>query len=372
MESSEPGSSLLWTGSEEEKMIMMKHKLRTVVVGLGRIAWGFHLPQICGHDGFELCAVVDPCRERLEEARRKFGVTRLYEDFSTMLEEVRPELTVIASPTIFHATQAVEAMRSGSDIFCDKPVALSFGETDTMFAAAERFGRRMMVYQPHRLTPEAVGARRIVDSGKLGKIYLMERHISYYARRNDWQAFRRNGGGMLLNYGAHYLDQMLDLLDYKVRRARCELRRIASLGDADDVVHALVTTGKGVLIDLDINQAVALPLPEWRICGEWGTALYEGGKWHMRYFDPAALPERKADRTLAAAGRRYPSEPIPWKDEEISDGAADPDAYYRLCYDYFAAGGAPFVPAAQTLELMHALDLCRADAEIAEREVVPV
>ena len=173
---------------------------------------------------------------------------------------------------------------------------------------------------------------------------------------------------MLLNYGAHYIDQFLYLTGGKVRRTRCELRRIASLGDADDVVHALITTTAGVLLDLDINQAVALPLPEWRICGERGSALYQDGEWRLRYFAAGALPERKADTGLAAAGRRYPSEPIAWRQETLPESPADPDAYYRCCYEHYALGRPPFVTGDELLELMRTLDECRRSAGELEAE----
>ncbi|WP_419645091.1 Gfo/Idh/MocA family protein [Victivallis vadensis] len=346
----------------------MKKILRTAVSGLGRIAWDFHLPQLCRHAGFEPVAVVDPCRERLAEAASRFGVGGLYTDFKTMLDEQRPDLVVIASPTLFHAEQAIAAMQADCDVFCDKPLSVTLTEAEAMLQAARRTGRRLMTYQPHRLNGEARTVRAILDSGRLGRLYLIERHVSNYCRRNDWQAFYRNGGGMLLNYGAHYIDQFLYLTGGKVRRARCELRRIASLGDADDVVHALITTTAGVLLDLDINQAVALPLPEWRICGERGSALYQDGEWRLRYFAAGALPERKADTGLAAAGRRYPSEPIAWRQETLPESPADPDAYYRCCYEHYALGRPPFVTGDELLELMRTLDECRRSAGELEAE----
>ena len=199
----------------------MKKILRTAVSGLGRIAWDFHLPQLCAHDGFHPVAVVDPCRERLAEAQARFGVSALYTNFEPMLEELHPDLVVIASPTIFHADQAIRAMRAGCDVFCDKPLALSSAEAEAMFRTARETGRKLMTYQPHRLNGEARAVRAILDSGKLGPLYLIERHLSNYARRNDWQAFRKNGGGMLLNYGSHYIDQLLYLTGSRVGHVRC-------------------------------------------------------------------------------------------------------------------------------------------------------
>lgn len=192
--------------------------------------------------------------------------------------------------------------------------------------------------------------------------------MSNYCRRNDWQAFYRNGGGMLLNYGAHYIDQFLYLTGGKVRRTRCELRRIASLGDADDVVHALITTTAGVLLDLDINQAVALPLPEWRICGERGSALYQDGEWRLRYFcRRRAAGEEGGYRT----GRR--GAPLSERTDRVAAGdaaesPADPDAYYRCCYEHYALGRPPFVTGDELLELMRTLDECRRSAGELEAE----
>lgn len=214
----------------------MRKTLRCAVAGAGRIAWGFHLPQICMREGFELAAVADPDRQRLEEVKHAFHPAAVFTDLETMLREVHPDLTVIASPTIFHKEQALLAFRYGSDVFCDKPVGLNPKEASAMYGEAKRLGRKLMAYQPHRINSEGLTARAILQSGRLGRLYLIERHISNYVRRNDWQAFSGNGGGMLLNYGSHYIDQLLYLTHDTAARVKCELRRVITCGDADDLV----------------------------------------------------------------------------------------------------------------------------------------
>ena len=338
-----------------------KKILRCAVLGAGRIAWHFHLPQICTKDGFELVAVVDPDEKRLDEAVRTFHPSAVFTDAEAMFEAVRPDLTVIASPTVFHKEQALLAFRSGSDVFCDKPVAMSYEDAVIMFREARRLGRKIMAYQPHRINAEGIAARAIITSEKLGKIYLIERHISNYARRNDWQAFTQNGGGMLLNYGSHYIDQLLYLTHDTTAHVKCELRSIITCGNADDVVKALITTRHGLLFDLDINQAVACPLPEWRICGSLGTAIYQNGTWNIRYCEPNAMPHVAVNRTLAAPGRRYPSESIPWREERMSAPASDPGLYYDYCHAYFAEDQLPFVLPEETLETIRTIELCRQD-----------
>lgn len=342
----------------------MKNKLRCAVVGLGRIAWGFHLPAIVENPGFELAALVDPCRDRLEEAGNAFHTDGLYPDLTEMLRNVRPDLAVIASPTLFHERQTLECLESGTDVFCDKPIALNVDSARKMFRAAAAFGRKLMVYQPHRCTPEALAARRIVDSGKLGDIFMLERNCSNFVRRNDWQAFLANGGGMLLNYGAHYIDQLLWLSRCRrTGKISCDMRKILSCGDAEDVVSARFTTDRGILLGLSINQAAALPLPELRFCGSSGTALkMENGVWKIRYFKRETLRETPVHSSLTAPGRQYPREDIRWIEETCQPPAAEPGGYYGKCHDYFALDKEPFIQPEETLEVLRVIDECKKDS----------
>ncbi len=118
----------------------MERVIRTALIGLGRIGWGFHLPNIVKNPGFEPAAVVDTSPDRLAEAKQKFGVDG-YADYREMLEAVKPELTVICSPTHLHGLHAMAALRAGSDVFLDKPMAPTLAEAREIAACAEECGR---------------------------------------------------------------------------------------------------------------------------------------------------------------------------------------------------------------------------------------
>ena len=85
----------------------MKTKIiRTAVIGLGRIAWSDHLPELLRRpEQFQVCAVVDPLAERGEEARTEFGVGHHYVSLDEMLAHETPDLAVVCSPTVFHAAE---------------------------------------------------------------------------------------------------------------------------------------------------------------------------------------------------------------------------------------------------------------------------
>ncbi len=335
--------------------------LKTAVIGLGRIGWETHVPETARHAGFELVAVVDPLPERLAEAREQFGVTG-YAGFDELLARETLDLIVIASPTHLHAPQAIAAMERGIDVFCDKPMAPTLEDVDAMIAAKERTGRKLMGYQPHRATAEVAAVRHIIDSGLLGPVYMIKRAWSNYVRRNDWQALQQYGGGMLNNYGAHLLDQVLYLSGAKATKIAGHLRAIATLGDADDVVKVLLELDTGMVCDIDISMASAARLEPWCIMGQRGSATFDpqAGEFRLKYFVASELADLQLNPRLAANQRSYDNfDRIPWRDAVVKVAQCPPVAFYDKVYDYFAAGAAPFVPVDETREVMRIIRAVR-------------
>jgi len=340
-------------------------KLRTVVAGLGRIGWQFHLPEIDAHEEFELVGVVDPLEERRHEALARYGAPGYPELQAALDAPAPPGLLVIASPTPFHCPQALAAFEQGWDVFCDKPIALDLEVADRMIEAARRHGRKLMVYQPKRATREMVALRDIIGQDLIGRVYMIRHAMSNFSRRNDWQAFTKHGGGMLNNYGAHAIDVLLYLAESRARKVSCALRRVVSAGDADDLVKAVIETDDHTILDIDINQATALPIPPWQVFGERGTIVFDSDKaaWHVCHVPEDELPSLALQTGMAANGRVYGSgEHIPWQDVDIPVADYEPVDFYARCYEYFALDAEPFVPVEDTREVMRVIAACRQDS----------
>lgn len=336
-------------------------QLRTAVVGLGRIGWQFHLPEIGSHDGFKLVAVVDPLAERLQEAKNTFN-TKGYSDYVDMLKTEKPDLVVIASPTKFHCEQVVQAFEHGCDVFCEKPVVLNVDEMDVIIASKKKYGRKFMAYQPHRTYSDIVCLKYIISLGLLGRIYMIKRCCSDFNRRSDWQAFLTNGGGMLNNYGSHFIDQLLHLGQSEVVDLKCVRRKIACLGDAEDVVKVIMETDGGPILDLDINMASAFEMRPWQVLGDNGSAILDvnSNMWMVKYFIPDELQDVSINTELAAKGRSYGNgETIPWRLKEFKLSDFDPLDYYQQCYDYFALDHEPFVNIMESRRLINVIEKCR-------------
>lgn len=341
----------------------MSEKLKVAVVGLGRIGWVFHFKQGHQSPNFDLVAVVDPLQERLAEAQTISGC-RTYRTFETLWKHERPDVMAIAAPTHLHERMTRRALREGCHVILEKPMTTSLRSADRMIEEAEKQGRRIFVYQPHRLTPETRTAKEVLSSGVLGPVYLIRRTASRYVRRNDWQSLRKYGGGMLNNYGAHYIDQLLYLSDGSpVVDVQCHLWAAATVGDADDVAKAWLKTRSGQLLDVEINQATAWPALPWRVCGKYGTMVREGDVFRLKYFDPAEAPPLTVVEG-AAPGRSYDSgDRLPWREQEVPILPEKQLDFYQNVYEVLTRNATPHIRVEESRELMRIIELCRRRAK---------
>jgi len=187
-----------------------------------------------------------------------------------------------------------------------------------------------------------------------------------FVYRNDWQSFKKYGGGMLNNSGAHSIDAAMYLSGSTAKRVCSHMRSVASSGDADDVVKILIETVNEITIDIDINMAAAVELPHLIVFGNCGAISenWRGDSRYLtvRYFDPLEQNKKAADDKTAAEGRKYvTSKPENWKEEEYLI-EHEKKSYYDKCRDYFAFGEKPFVDVAETREVMRIMNECRLSA----------
>lgn len=341
----------------------MPPKLSIAVAGLGRAGWSIHFRKLCDAPGFQIAAVVDPLPERLAEAAEIAGC-RTYRTYAGLWKRESPDVVVIATPSHLHERQARRALREGSHVILEKPMTTSLKSADRIIDEAEKQGRRVLVYQPHRLTPETQTMKGILEGGALGPVYLIRRTNTRYTRRSDWQSLRKYGGGMLNNYGSHYIDQLRYLSDGSpLQEIRCNLWAAATMGDADDVVKVWLKTEGGQLLDLEINQATAWPAPPWHVCGRYGTAIQEGHAFRLRYYDPAGAPPLEVSEG-AAPGRSYDNRDVlPWREEDIPIDPAKQLDFYANLHAVLTQNAEPYIKTEESRELIRTIEQCRKRAK---------
>lgn len=330
-------------------------RIRVGVTGLGRIGWE-HCRALAGHADFTLVAVADPLAERGAEAATKFGCAT----FLTHNELVAADLdaVVIASPTHLHRAMALAAFKRRRHVLLEKPMAVTVTEARAIALAAKRAKLVLTVYQPHRLMAYHQQIRQVIAAGKLGQVYHVKRGAFGWVRRNDWQSLTKFGGGMLANYGAHFIDQLLDLTGGDIVNVFCQLRHVAAMGDAEDVVKIVYRTRAGLLGEIEINQASPRSGYEIEVYGTHGVLWKEGDRLKLRYFRKAELPAREMETGLASAGRQYPQDNARFYDEEIPIAAVHAVDVYANLARAIRTGSDPFVKPAETLAVMKLMERC--------------
>ena len=339
--------------------------INVIVSGLGRIAWRYHLPKIKEDPRFNLLAISDPMEERRNEAAAEYPGINTYADYDQMLAaEKTADMVVIASPTMFHKPQTIAALERNLMVFLEKPMCESLESAQEVADAVKRTNGKLMLYQPHRNWGEYLMFQNKVRH-KLGTITHSRRVLEFYNRRNDWQSRVDCGGGMLNNYGAHYIDQFLAAFGGPVEVKGAVMQRTVGIGDAEDLVSVLLQSSSGVSGTVEINLGAAARSDTWEVFGTLGSAKYcaAAKSWVITYIEPGTLPELQMQQTLAAQDRAYSLETnIPWITETVECDTWDVPSYYNYIYDYFADNKAPYVPLSESMELMRILDDCRKKA----------
>lgn len=140
---------------------------------------------------------------------------RKYTNFEEMLKAGGFDFVDICLPTCYHADYSIKAMDAGYHVFCEKPMALTAGETDLMLAAVKRNGSLFSVGQCLRFWPAYVEIKKLMDSGKYGKVKYAE-----FARFSSpptwgwdgWLLDGKRSGNAALDMHVHDVDMLLYLL----------------------------------------------------------------------------------------------------------------------------------------------------------------
>ena len=138
----------------------------------------------------EVVSLCDVDKNMLSEAaeivasrQRSKKKPRTFTDYREMLAQKDLDIVEVATPDHWHALPMIEAVKSGVDVWVQKPVSVDIAEGQAMLAAARKYGRVVQVGTQRRSTPHLVEARdNIIRAGKLGKIAHVEICCYYHMR----------------------------------------------------------------------------------------------------------------------------------------------------------------------------------------------
>jgi predicted dehydrogenase len=187
-----------------------KKRYRVAVVGTGMIATAGHIPAWKNLSAdVEIVAVADLQEDRARLVATTYDIRAVYGDWRRMLAEVKPDIVSVCTPNAAHRDPTLGALAAGAHVLCEKPVTTSLADAKAVYAAAEKAGRVLMVGQSARFFTQAVAAKQIVDSGRLGRVYFAETVSMRRRGVPTWGQFHMkafSGGGPIYDLGVHAVD----------------------------------------------------------------------------------------------------------------------------------------------------------------------
>jgi len=137
---------------------------------------------LCDVDRRMLAAAAEVTATRQASGKKP----RTFHDYRDMLKEKDLDIVLIGTPDHWHALPMIEAVKSGADVYCQKPISVDIREGQAMLAAARKYNRVVQIGTQRRSTPHLVEARdQIIREGKLGKIALVEIYCYYHMRNSS-------------------------------------------------------------------------------------------------------------------------------------------------------------------------------------------
>ena len=248
--------------------------IRVGIIGCGKIAQVRHLPEYAANPNAQVVAYHDKNRARAEEMAAQYGGV-VCDSYFDLLNRDDVDAVSICVENRSHAEISTAALYAGKHVLCEKPMAVTLAECESMVAAAERNGRHLMVGHNMRFDPVHRRAKQLLDSGVIGDVITF-RAVLGNAGPEGWSVdegtwfFDKNKAalGALSDMGIHKVDLIQYLLGQKVIETTA---KVVTLNKRDS---------EGNLIGVD-------PADVRRRAGHHGGQLD-----HLRQRVPVYLPVR--------------------------------------------------------------------------------
>jgi predicted dehydrogenase len=241
---------------------------RIGLIGYGGMG-GWHVKQIQSMPDFQLAAVYDINPEKVAKARGN-GL-RGCDSLQEILEDRSIPTVILAVPNNFHKELSIAAMQAGKNVICEKPVMMNSADLKDVIEVSKTTGKLFSVHQNRRWDKDFLTVKKVVEDGTIGKPFYIESRVQgSKGIPGDWRCVKEAGGGMLLDWGVHLLDQILFLVKSPVRSVYVHMLSV-KFKEVDDNFKLLLRFENGLSALVEVDTYTFINLPRWHVSGDGGT-----------------------------------------------------------------------------------------------------
>ncbi len=280
----------------------MAKKTGFAVIGYGGMG-SWHTRKVKNEMGeyAELIGIYDINPERNKVAEEN-GI-KAYSSREELLADERIELVTIATPNDYHKEIAIAALRAGKNVISEKPVTLDTQELEDIIKVANECGKLFTVHQNRRWDEDYLTMKKILDDNTLGKVFRIESRVQgSRGVPGDWRNQKEHGGGMVLDWGIHLLDQALMMTgSRKLKTVYAELTNVTN-ENCDDGFRTTLIFDDGLSFYVEVTTSNFIELPLWYMLGENGTAVINNWDCDGKIVMVSDWENRDAVPIVAGAG----------------------------------------------------------------------
>jgi myo-inositol 2-dehydrogenase/D-chiro-inositol 1-dehydrogenase len=189
------------------------HEIGVGIIGTGFVA-EIHVEAFRHVPNARIVAVASPTDGKAATFADRHGIPNAFTDYRRLLELPDVHVVDLALPNDFHCEATELAAAAGKHVICEKPLCTTLAEADRMIAACRTAGVHLMYAEELCFTPKYVRAKRLVDEGALGDLYLIKQSEKHDGPHAPWfWDVSRSGGGVTLDMGCHAIEFFRWLLD---------------------------------------------------------------------------------------------------------------------------------------------------------------
>lgn len=343
--------------------------INLVVIGYGGMG-SYHARELIKEtDGVKVGGIHDINPERLELAKENHF--EIYETLESVLVDQSVEAVLIATPNDSHKELAIAAMKAGKHVVCEKPVMMNTKELEEVMAISKQEGKIFMVHQNRRWDNDFLIIRDLYQQPKIGELFQIESRVQgANGIPGDWRHLKQHGGGMVLDWGVHLLDQLLFMVDSKLTTVAADLSYV--LGDeVDDGFISYLTFENGVRAVIEVGTTNFIKLPRWYVRGFEGAAVINDWDLSGKIVKQTGTIDHNNLVPIQAGQGLTKTMAPPSEDAtttyEINEVAADFDSFYHNFYEVVREKVEPIV---KNEEVYRVLRLIETIFEAAETKQV--
>ena len=263
--------ALDWTSGAE---LDAERKIRCGVLGYGgAFSMGkSHCDWVNATPGLVAVAACDINPARMEAAKKDFPGFRTFTSYAEMVKMKDLDLVVNVLPHSLHAETSLAFLRAGKAVVSEKPFCITTDEATAMIRAARKSAVCLSVFHNRRWDGDYLAIQDIIARGLVGEVFHVEAYGGGYNRPGTWWRSNKTiSGGALYDWGAHFTDWILRLVNKRVTQVTGFFhKRLWHHVTNEDAVQAIIRFEGGEMADLQQSSLAAVGKPKWRILGTLG------------------------------------------------------------------------------------------------------